>query len=230
MNKYNFEATEDYFKQIKELGIIYKYVLQSLKPNSKISNQYHLFFKTAFVLQSSKFEVFVESIIEEFIFELKSMEISYSQISNALKYSAIKVYYKQAKLESLLQSFDKFDEFSKKIKEINSTVNEDVKISDSFEVISQFNQHGSSEITNLFKQINNEDIFELLQQENLNIKSDIDRLINVRNNIVHRDTNITTLSSDDFKRIYKSVISFVEFVDQYLGNIKQKFSTSRREL
>lgn len=204
-----FEATDSFDSALSEV----EHLLALAEKSQARRNDYLTYLKAAFVLLGAKFEAFSENIIENFIDQLSELNLKAKHIPREIRIHSTTL---------LLNECIKSQGFSAKAIAIAnlekaSGLWNDEKTHSTLTVSSKFNygKHGSSEVRSLFQRIGIDDIFCDCQvtptQENtmlgvaperIPINPDIDSFTNIRNNIIHNDSNpgnITHQQIHDYK-------------------------------
>ena len=174
--------------------------------------------KLGVVLLVTRFQVYVERILEEFDFELKKSNKLNSELPLHLRLYSIKIHSEKKAIYNELKdptayNGEKLNSIKGIVNILNNfcddtlTIHQDLKIETKFPLGKQ----GLNELKNLFKQIEGKDIFE-------NASFDINKLneiLNRRHNIIHEDANdqLTELKVKEYKDFIALV---VKHIDKYL--------------
>lgn len=185
------------------------------------------FNKAAILFLCSKFENFVESLIEEYLFNINELKLVPSTIPHDLKLNCSN--YLISKHKSSPVNKDTFEIIGKMW-----NGNEPI---DNIIIESKFNfgKRGEKELRNLFHKIGITDIFQIdiyekeLENYGLNeIKNKIDfkgvynTVTNMRNNIIHQDAS-PSLTNLDVKNFTKYFKFFAEKISELLQNKLEEF-------
>ncbi|MBO5145955.1 MAG: hypothetical protein J6C19_10555 [Lachnospiraceae bacterium] len=158
--KYHFDATEDFLMRQNEIKIL----LETAQEKDDIRKE--TFFKLSIVSLVTKFQVFVESVLKEFVYLIKINHIQYKRLPLYMKLNSVKIDVVNNALVNL-SKHNKFDEDTRQkiekyilsidyIFKDEQIVNENLKLKTSFPL----GRTGKDELLNLFKQIKgDENIF-----------------------------------------------------------------------
>lgn len=216
---YKFTATTDYIKSEQKIKTLINFAINEER-NGNDDNRV-LFLKLGVVLLVTRFQVYVERILDEFNYELKNTKKLNSQLPIHLRLNSIKLHSERKSLQSELKDPIKFN--PSKLQSIKSMVtllsefcddatiiHPELKIETKFPLGKQ----GLNELKGLFKQIEGKDIFETA-------KFDINKLneiLNRRHNIIHEDANdqLTEIKVNEYKEF---IVVVVKYIDRYLAKI-----------
>ncbi len=207
---YRFDATTDFFDSILEIEILLR-----LAGGDDINR--HLFLKLALVSLVTKFQVFVEGILNEFRFGLMSKPsraLPTHMLMNSLKISFSK--------ESVLHGIDKTDDYSEERKKkvvdylesLSYSGDGNHLIGDEFCFNTKFplGKTGKNELIKLLKQIDgNKTPFDNFGEEKIRT---LDSLLQARHLIVHQDRFSGT--EHDLERYVDFAKQLVTYIDGYL--------------
>ncbi len=213
---YNFDASNDFDSSLDEVNILLSFAGQEMDSGNE-SNRV-LFLKLSVVHIVTKFQVFVESILEEFHYELKNSNKRYEQIPLHLRLNSIRLYTKEKVIHESLTNPSSFSTAKlEQVREISmntlgfcsdtNLVGNELK----FETKFPMGKTGNKELTKLFKQINGEDIFMSAPFD----KDKLNEILYRRHVIIHEDVNpqVTETTIREYK-IY--LLEVVSYVDNYL--------------
>lgn len=219
---FHFDATEDFLKRQNEICIL----LETAKEKSGQDEE--TFLKLAVVSLVTKFQVYIESLLKEFEYQLRHSNIKYKVLPLYLRLNSIKMDIEKSALNKLLKH-NKFNEDTQQkiVEYINSIshianeeqiVNEDLKIMTSFPL----GRTGKEELLELFKQIEgNENIFIDENGSEVIDLNQLDSLLLTRHLIIHQDRfNQTENKVQEYK---KYVEEMVLYCDAYLSKCFEKF-------
>ena len=175
-------------------------LLSLAKQSEKDSRKYSIFNRTSLLLLVSKFECFLENLIEEYVYNIENLNVSADVLPESMKLHITNHAFNDDFIVKLRKSKTSV---IKAITEIIPIWNMDSTIS-SLAINKKFDygKHGAKAIQKLFHRIGVEDIFSLCPvyetKENLNkkdkirvevdIKVEINSITNFRNIILHEDT------------------------------------------
>lgn len=215
----DFQCCVNFHVSLKEVSILEE-LAELFSENSSEVNHYKALNKTAVLLLGSKFEVFVEECIYEFVDKVNQLRIHKNRLSNY-----IRVKHSEQILEEIYKIYkhnQKTDRVAEQLKHLATYWDKEcepieLNINNRF----SYGSHGSNEVINLFKNINIPDVFDKVQvyeecesfigneQVIIDFKGKLNSFINIRNNITHQDqtTNLTHL---DIKKYRKLFLNFAE--------------------
>lgn len=214
-----FEASKDSIQSIRnDIDILF-----NLIKDSNHENQRELFIKISFVLLVTKFQVFVENILDEFLNRINKGQLKFEKIPLFIKLNSIKVRIEDFKLNEKLKNPQKYKngDFAVEIKEILNSLNIHFsnEVNDAYLKLKckfPLGKTGSSRLRNLFYQINGENIYEVCGIDS----NKLDSLLNIRHNVIHKDANpgLTEITVNDYENF---LIDFITKIDKYLQDYIQ---------
>lgn len=216
---YQFEATDDYFIAEKRVATLISFASKEGKKGNDENRI--LFLKLGVVFLVTRFQVYVENILEEFNYELTQTKKTNSELPIHLRLNAIKIRSESKPLNKELENPTTYN--NQKLREIHSIIsllgdwcNGTNAIHQEFKINTQFplGKQGLNELKGLFKQVEGKDIFD-------NARFDINKLNEIlsrRHDIVHedRDMQLTEVTIEEYK---KFVAKIVKYIDRYLKGI-----------
>lgn len=203
-----FDSFADFYSSLEEVEVL----IESAEANADDERKYVTYNKSAVLLLAGKFENFVESLAEEYIYFVNSFNLRVDYIPQPLRLQhTIKIL---RKLENFRQS-NNVDEILAHITELGSLWGSQQNFGTlSVECKFSYGKHGGKELEKLFANIGIQNIFEQVKvyriQETLladNTKLEVDvktifnSVTNIRNNILHQDAtpNLTIESIKEYK-------------------------------
>ncbi|KIU12920.1 MAE_28990/MAE_18760 family HEPN-like nuclease [Bacillus subtilis] len=204
----NLQSFHNFTAALEEVKIL----LKLANEYEKEENSYATLTKSALLLLTAKFEVFVEDVVTEYIETINAMNITNLLISDKLKITHSAVVLK--KLMDYIEHPNKDEQKIKVFKELAILWASEEQRVLPLNIPNKFNygKHGAKEIQKLFKNIELENIFDrvilytdkedsLLESQEI-VKMDviINNITNQRNNIVHQDKspNMTHKQINDY--------------------------------
>ena len=214
---YHLDATENFFHAIESVNILIDFA-RNENNGGRIEN-HDLFLNLSVVSLVTKFQVFVENSLEEFLYQIQSSNKTYKDLPLNLRLSSLKHLldssnilpnklkhqqrYNQQLLQEVTLEFHKFHQIC----------SNETKIDNNFKFNTQFpmGKQGVNELIELYKQINGENIFEL----SLLDKNELNEILRRRHDIIHDDVNhqLTELKVTEYKTFIEKI---VEYIDNYL--------------
>jgi hypothetical protein len=214
----------DFISTLTEVQVL----LRAAELHERNETEYAAFNKSALLLLASKFENFAESIAEDYIACINSLQLCYELISHELKLrhtfktlANIENYKLKHKKVDAVSTFTKLGELWSSNSNCTD-LNVDCKFS--------YGKHGEAELSKLFSAIGIDNIFEKIQvikqQETIldntpAIEADFKGTFNsvnwIRNNILHQDASpsLTTRMVRDYEEEFKI---FARELEKYLNN------------
>jgi hypothetical protein len=184
--------------------------------------------KSAILLLSSKFETFVETLVENYISQINSLSIPLQRLPESILYQHTLHYI--GNIESNSKHPHKENEVKqvfRKIARIWGTHDEVVSLN--IEAKFNYGRHGEKELNKLFKKIGFDNIFSevtiLEEQESLleddlqevDIKNIFNSVNNLRNNILHQDAS-PSIGLDSVEKYRKNLEDFAKELSIFLEN------------
>lgn len=223
--EYHFDATEDFLVRQSEIHIL-------LKTANEKSDEKDTFLKLAVVSLVTKFQVYVESVMKEFLYHITSSNIRYNKISIYMRLNSIKIGINDNALAKL-SKHNKFDlDTSGKIKNylesINYIIDENLVVDEKLKINTSFplGRTGKGELLGLFKQIDgNDNIFKDKNTgEDIIDIDQLDSLLQTRHLIIHQDRFSQT--ENKIKEYINYLNDVVLFCDNYLNNKLAEYGIS----
>jgi len=227
-----FTSLKYFYNALSEVDIL----VSSAKENEKEKIKYLTYNKATILLLTSKFESFLENLIEEYIDYINSMNIKAKYLPEVLK------------INHTIHSINNSQNIIGHAHKIQEQVNLFESISNLWDgnnifnklcIKSKFNygKHGEKDLIKLFKNIGIQNIFDevkIFETENsmlgytkkqLDFKGKFNSLIYIRNNIVHQDDtpNLTHIDVIEYKKfIIKFVNELIVVLENKLDEIKNR--------
>jgi len=216
---YKFTATTDYISSEQKIKTLISFAVKEEKKGNDDNRV--LFLKLGVVLLVTRFQVYVERVLDEFNYELKNTNKLNSQLPLHLRLYSIKLHSERKAIQSELKDPTTFN--PTKLQSVKSMVSllsefcdDAIAIHPELKIDTKFplGKQGLNELKGLFKQIEGKDIFETA-------KFDINKLneiLNRRHNIIHEDANdqLTEIKVKEYK-VFIAVV--VKYIDKYLAKI-----------
>lgn len=205
MNQFKFESFSVFIDSLEEVDFLISQAFTS-NPN------YTTYIKSSILLLTTKFEKFLEDIVDEYIAILNSLTVTF--IPDDLKINSS--IFLIEKTKQILNLPHKKNELKSIILDINNLWKENYPV-DKLQISNKFNygKHGSEDMANLFYRIGIDNIFSeiiIFEEEEeesyitsvssnspIDFKKKFNSLVAVRNNVVHTDSS-PGLSSEDMKK------------------------------
>ena len=209
---YHYEATSDFEVSISEVDTLVK--LASSDDNNRV-----LFLKLAIVSAVTKFQVFVEKILEEFRYELNDKPSR--RLSTYIKMNSLRLSLSDSNVLIGLTKHKHFTEEKKNkivqyIQSISYLSDDDCQIDNDFQFSTKYplGRTGKKELVDLLKQIDgDENPFDNFGSERFD---NLDSVLQTRHNIIHQDRfNGTETTVQDNLEFLKALVIYI---DEYLAS------------
>lgn len=216
---YRFTATDDYINSEKKIKTLIKFATSEEKKGNDENRV--LFLKLGVVLLVTRFQVYVEKVLEEFSYELIQANKLNSALPLHLRLYSIKIHSEKKSIQNELKdpngfNIRKFESLKTLVNLLNNFCDDSQAIHPELKIETKFplGKQGLNELKSLFKQLEGKDIFE-------NAKFDINKLneiLNRRHNIIHEDANdqLTELKVKEYK-VFVALV--VKHIDSYLKKL-----------
>lgn len=212
----NYEASKTFFLSLENIDTLIRYAKEEDKNNNE--NNRKLFLKLSIVLMITKFQVFIETILEEFLFKIRNGEFCYGKLSSFARLNSLKINVDKNHVDQNLNNPSKYND--KLLETITKNIHSMKKhcdclesILEEFEINTKFplGKTGTIELIDLFRQLDGRNIFE--NKIDLNT---LDSLLNLRHNIIHQDATpaLTETVATGYQLYVKNVC---QFIDKYLN-------------
>lgn len=207
---YHYEATSDFENSISEVDTLLE--LAASDNNNRV-----LFLKLSIVSAVTKFQVFVENILEEFRYELNNKPSR--KLSTYIKMNSLRLSLNDSNVFIGLTKHKHFTEEKKNkivqyIRSISYVSDDDCQINNDFQFTTKYplGRTGKKELVDLLKQIDgDENPFDNFGSERFD---NLDSVLQTRHNIIHQDrfngTETTVQDNLDFLK------DLVIYIDEYL--------------
>ena len=214
MSTYHSEPTEIFIDSLKDIDTI-KTILVNVDENAR-----ELLLKLSVVSLVTKFQVFVESILSDFLYHLQHDKVRGSKLNDYIKINSVYIQLNKEDdvLKKLRTAHGEFTTLKEKVlKELKqfSYLYEDVIIDDSFCFNTKFpiGKTGSDDLCRLLAQFDGDNNplgcdFDGITMD----KGRLDELIGIRNSIVHQDkfSNCTEQKIDELVNTCKTVGIYID--------------------
>lgn len=219
----DFEASQDFYVSLEAVDTLIGFAKS--EDNKGNQDNRNLFLKLSIVSMVTRFQVFVESILEEFVFKLKNLDITFDRLPIHLKLNSIRLLSEDFIICKQLTNKAKYNEkkigtIKKHISEIDSHFSKK-EINDNLSIKVKFplGKTGKKELISLFSQIRGENIFE---EADFDI-NEIDGLLQNRHLIVHQDIS-PNMTEGDVLAYQHYLKKICEFIDNFMRKFIQDLS------
>lgn len=219
---YHFDATEDFLKRLNEIHILLE------TAEEKQEEKKDTFLKLAVVSLVTKFQVYIESILKEFLYEIKRNQIPYSRLSVYMQLNSVKMEVGNNALINLSKHNKLNEETKQKVRQyilnIHYIVDGERVVDDNLKIKTSFplGRTGKKELLDLFKQIEGKkNIFaDDCGNEEIDLNQ-LDSLLLTRHLIIHQDRFQQT--DTKIKEYEQYIVSVVFYCDHYLNQCLNSF-------
>lgn len=215
-----FDATSEFNFSVMDVSKL----LDMIDLIDESSDNDVILLKMAQVTLVSKFQVFVEAILNEYKETFMSSSVVNSQIPVYMRINFLKLLFEEygsllKKMENpQLYNEELMEELSVRVEELHAICIDDINTTNYLKMETKFpmGKTGTTELKKLFRQINgNEDIF---SNGNIDIGT-MDGILYKRHAIVHNDVN-PHLSLIEVRNNIEYIKQLVTFIDGYLERCK----------
>ncbi len=235
---FELESFKNFTNALQEVSLLTNFASQC----EQNPNKYTALNKSALLLLTSKFEVFIEDVVREYIEEINSMNIANHLIPDQLKVKHSITRIKE--IVDVIENPDKNDKKIKVFKELAKLWADQEVNFDGLQIPNKFNYgtHGSKEMQKLFNNIEIENIFEtvVIYSENENslldevqpidFKAIFNNITGLRNAITHQDQtpNMTHKQIEGYaENFHKFSKELCEYLEGRLFILNQEYKTYR---
>lgn len=211
-----FESSRDFISSHKNIKVLLRYALKEEKKGNE-SNR-NLFLKLALVLLVTRFQVFIESLLKEFDYNLKSKQKALSRMPSHYRINSFSIVINKKHLHKEVenpQTFNrqKIDLVSEQVRIYSDILSDESIIDNQIHFNTKFpmGKNGLNEIIDLFKQLEGKNIFD-------NVPFDVNRINEIlsrRHAVIHEDRNqqLTEVTLNTYCEFLTNV---ARHMDQYL--------------
>lgn len=221
----------DFLNTLKEVDILLEAAESSVSEEIK----YAAYNKSALLLLSGKFENFIESIAEQFVFIVNQLKLPSSLIPETMR-----LHHTLGMLNKIesYKNAGKSDEIKKILSAISPIWITDIEFNElKIECKFAYGKHGENELKKLFIPLGFEDIFikveVLIPDENIvdtaalkkiDFKGVFNSVMGMRNNILHQNAspNLNHQTVRDYQIVFKSFSNaLVNVLDMEINSLSQ---------
>lgn len=214
---YTFDASNDFVLSMGNINTLVDFATKERDLGNEDNRV--LFLKLAVVSCVTKFQVYIERILKEFHYSIKSNNKKYQDVSIYLRLNSIKLFSSDNIIHKLLENPQNYS--PAKLTEVERISRYMLGLCDNNQLIDnnlQFDtkfplgKTGLAELSKLFRQINGENIFD-------NPPFDINKLNEIlykRHAIIHDDSN-PQLTEETVNRYKEYMNTVMEYIDAYLN-------------
>lgn len=222
----SFQCYDSFLLALDEVQLLIEDAKESECKNDEC---YKVYNKSSILLLASKFESFIEGVVEEYIEKINSLCLPFDKIPVDIKKNHIKhVLIESQAIINQAHKHDEREQLYLQLVELwNHSENDvKVKVNTSF----SYGKHGPNEMNKLFNNIGIEDIFleipiysdeeSLLSGEKvlIDFKARFSNFNNIRNKIIHQDftPNLTYIDVLEYKSV------FFKFSEKLVTELNEK--------
>ncbi len=220
-----YESSKQFCHSLNEVATLADFAKKEDLANNQ-SNRI-LFLKLAIVTMVTKFQVFVESILDEFMYEIKKVNVKYNKIPIYMRLNSLRIQCQEYELSKKFNNREAYkSDLYRKVKNHLSTLTKHYSsdtLDNGFVLTTKFplGKTGKNDLIKLFQQFEGKDIFQ-------NRKVDIDKIDSIflkRHRIVHQDS-CDQLTEGDVLSDQQYLEILAKYIDNYL--VKQIAGYKRR--
>lgn len=222
----NFEALDDFKTSLGEIDILCEAALNFREDKQK----YATFNKAALLLIAGKFESFIESLLEEYIFKINQSAIPANKVPDPIRLHHS--FY-------ALRDFQN-DQYRSRPKEAADVLTQLGKLWATAEPVSKlrfeckfsYGKHGEKELTKIFEKVGLSDLFEQIKLTEtietvssdqpvlsaIDFRGIFNSVCSMRNNILHEDKS-PSLNTEEIATFKKQFEQFAIGLDAYLTGV-----------
>ncbi|PAK41074.1 MAE_28990/MAE_18760 family HEPN-like nuclease [Peribacillus simplex] len=237
---YQIDSFINFNNALEEVSLLIELASES----ERSPNKYAALNKSALLLLTAKFEVFVEDVVREYIEEINSMKLTTPLISNHLK-----MKHSITRIKEIVEIIEHPNKEEKRIevfKEIAKLWSEqEHETFDDLNIPNKFNygKHGSKEMEKLFRNIEIENVFETIviytdeenslldSVEEIDLKGIINNITSQRNKISHQDQtpNITHKDLEGYvDHLNRFSKDLCEYLEGNLYNLNEQYEAFKQ--
>ena len=130
---FTFEATNEFAESIKDIEILVNYAIQ--ERNSDNEKNRLLFLKLAVVSSVTKLQVFIESILKEYLYVITTSNKKHGDLQLNLRLNAIRLFSSSQNISRRLENYESYS--TEKLNEIKNIAVKTLALCNDSEVISE---------------------------------------------------------------------------------------------
>jgi len=220
-----FEASQDFYLSLEAVDTLVGFAESEDSKGNQDNRE--LFLKLSVVSMVTRFQVFVEAIMDEFSFRLKDSNIAFDTLPVHLRLNSIRMLSEDFIICKKLTNKENYNEekigtIKNHISEIDNhfsknTINDNLSIKVKFPL----GKTGKKELISLFSQLEGRNIFE---KADFDI-NEIDGLLQKRHLIVHQDISpgITERDILTYQHYLKKICKFIDnFMRKFIQGISDR--------
>jgi hypothetical protein len=219
MTSYHLEATEDFFKSLDSVDTLIEFA--RCEENEGRQQNRDLFLNLGVVNLVTKFQVVVESSLQELLEKIQQSMKTYQELPVELRLNALKYRFESSKiLPNKLAHPQKYNQqvlqqVAKEFELFHRLCLDSAKIDREFQFDTQFpmGKQGFNELKKLYQQFQGKD--NIFATSSLDMNK-LNEILNRRHLIVHEDRiqPLTILQMKEYKVFLEELI---RYLDKYLG-------------
>lgn len=216
---YNFEATKDFQNSLGDIDTLLDFAER--ENAAKNDSNRTLFLKLSIVSMVTKFQVYVEKVLGELLFQVRNSKKKNKEFPLHSRLNSIKLISTGYVLSNQLMNPDAYSEI--KYKEVNEHIVVLNRHCDQEGVICReyclnikfpMGKAGVNELLNLFKQFEGKN--NIFEAYSIDIEK-LNGILNIRHNIIHQDINPSPLTEVLVRDYIGYFQSLVVCIDNYLS-------------
>ena len=216
---YNFESTQDFQNSLKDIDALLCFAEKANVAHDDSNRM--LFLKLSVVSVVTKFQVYVQKVLNEFLFQIKKSKKKNKELPLHSRLNSMKLISTDYVLSNQLQNPEqyngaKYTEVNDHVAVLNIHCDQECTIREGYRLNTKFpmGKKGVNELLDLFKQLEGKNnVFE-------DFSIDIEKLngiLAIRHNIIHQDANPSPLTEVLIKDYMDYIQSLVVCIDTYLN-------------
>lgn len=218
-----FNATKDFEEALKEVA----YLLELARGEENAHAGFSALIKSAILLLSGKFESFVEELADDCRYHISTLGITCVRLPPKMRVAVVQRVLDESTIANLKNGQE---EVLQTLRQLIPILGGQVLVDLPLDTRLSFGKHGEKELVKLFRRFGLEDVFDvaLIEVEEagsrikIDIRADVNSLINLRNNIIHGDASpsITVEQIDGYiTRLMLFADSLDTVLDQHCSSL-----------
>lgn len=220
---YHFEASKDFQKSLSDVEILLDFAEKEGAAQNDFNRK--LFLKLCVVSLVTKFQVYIQKILEELLFQIRNSkkrnkELPLHSRLNSIKLLTTEYSLSKQLMDSTTYNGSKYREVHDHVFTLSMHCDQESSICKEYLLNTKFpmGKRGVNELLSLFKQFEGKDnIFE-------SYTKDIEKLngiLEIRHNIVHQDADPSPLTEVLIRDYMGYIQSLADCIDDYLNTLSR---------
>lgn len=209
---YKFDATNDYFSAQRKVTILIKFAQREANKENDFNRK--LFLSLGIVQLVTCFQVFVESILKEYEFTIKTSGRKNHNLPIFLRLNSLNLTIQSQNIDKHLKNtaqynFERLIETKGIIDVLSKHCEDDEFITSNFKMTTKYplGKQGLNELRDLLKQIEGIDIFD---EATFDINK-LNEILKRRHDIIHENKNmqLTEITLKNYRDFMKDVVKYI---------------------